>query len=80
MDALRSTTLEQSRGMKVRSSVKKLCDGCKVCPFLIVRLRPTALLQRRSRLQSVMDEPWPMVFDFPFLTFVRYYVSDERSY
>lgn len=26
---------EQVRGMKVRSSVKKLCEGCKVCfPFL----------------------------------------------
>jgi len=24
-------SLEQIRGMKVRSSVKKLCDGCKVC-------------------------------------------------
>jgi hypothetical protein len=22
---------EQVRGMKVRSSVKKLCEGCKVC-------------------------------------------------
>lgn len=25
---------EQVRGMKTRSSVKRLCDGCKVCPFL----------------------------------------------
>lgn len=25
--------LVQVRGMKVRSSVKKLCDGCKVCFF-----------------------------------------------
>ena len=32
VDMMRSTTLEQSRGMKVRSSVKKLCDGCKVRP------------------------------------------------
>ena len=24
----------QVRGMKVRSSVKKLCEGCKVCFFL----------------------------------------------
>lgn len=23
--------VEQVRGMKVRSSVKKLCEGCKVC-------------------------------------------------
>jgi len=25
---------EQVRGMKVRSSVKKMCEGCKVC-FLL---------------------------------------------
>jgi hypothetical protein len=25
---------QQIRGMKVRSSVKKLCEGCKVCFFL----------------------------------------------
>lgn len=56
MESLRSTTLEQSRGMKVRSSVKKLCDGCKVCPCSLFRLRATSLLQRRSRLRSVMDE------------------------
>lgn len=24
---------EQVRGMKVRSSVKKLCEGCKACPY-----------------------------------------------
>ncbi len=30
LDVLRSRNTEQSRGMKVRSSVKKLCDGCKV--------------------------------------------------
>ncbi len=29
---------EQVRGMKVRSSVKKLCEGCKVC-FQLVRGR-----------------------------------------
>ena len=31
---------EQVRGMKVRSSVKKLCEGCKVCfaGFLLVGL------------------------------------------
>jgi large subunit ribosomal protein L36 len=23
--------IEQVRGMKTRSSVKRLCDGCKVC-------------------------------------------------
>ena len=28
--ALDTLKVEQSRGMKVRSSVKKLCDGCKV--------------------------------------------------
>ena len=28
--AVGTQSLEQSRGMKVRSSVKKLCDGCKV--------------------------------------------------
>ena len=29
--------VEQVRGMKVRSSVKKLCSGCKVCfaPLLL---------------------------------------------
>ena len=27
--------LELSRGMKVRSSVKKLCDGCRVGPFFL---------------------------------------------
>lgn len=27
---------EQVRGMKTRSSVKKLCDGCKVCIFFSV--------------------------------------------
>lgn len=26
-----SRQLEQVRGMKTRSSVKRLCDGCKVC-------------------------------------------------
>jgi large subunit ribosomal protein L36 len=26
-----SVVTEQVRGMKVRSSVKKLCEGCKVC-------------------------------------------------
>ena len=30
LDILQSKTVEQSRGMKVRSSVKRLCDGCKV--------------------------------------------------
>jgi large subunit ribosomal protein L36 len=29
---------EQVRGMKVRSSVKKLCEGCKVC-FLLLGVR-----------------------------------------
>ncbi|KAN0065722.1 hypothetical protein ACQY0O_000852 [Thecaphora frezii] len=28
--ALSATSLEQTRGMKVRSSVKKFCDGCSV--------------------------------------------------
>ncbi|EAT92273.1 ribosomal protein [Parastagonospora nodorum] len=28
-NGLRLQTAQQSRGMKVRSSVKKLCDGCK---------------------------------------------------
>ena len=26
---------QQVRGMKVRSSVKKLCEGCKVCVSLV---------------------------------------------
>lgn len=26
---------EQVRGMKVRSSVKKLCEGCKVCLLVL---------------------------------------------
>jgi large subunit ribosomal protein L36 len=28
--------LEQVRGMKVRSSVKKLCEGCKVCLYIFL--------------------------------------------
>lgn len=28
---LQAGVQEQVRGMKVRSSVKKLCEGCKVC-------------------------------------------------
>lgn len=29
--------IDQIRGMKTRSSVKRLCDGCKVCRYLILR-------------------------------------------
>jgi ribosomal protein L36 len=31
ISASRWGLLEQVRGMKTRSSVKKLCEGCKVC-------------------------------------------------
>jgi len=34
LDILRGRNIEQSRSMKVRSSVKKLCDGCKVRKYL----------------------------------------------
>ena len=34
--ALEMATPEMVRGMKVRSSVKKLCDGCKVRGILRV--------------------------------------------
>lgn len=77
--SLEATTLEQSRGMKVRSSVKKLCDGCKVRSHSILKLRATALLQRRCRLQSVMDESRPTLLVSPFLSSVRYNVSDELT-
>jgi hypothetical protein len=33
--ALGKGGLKQVRGMKVRSSVKKLCEGCKVCYALL---------------------------------------------
>jgi large subunit ribosomal protein L36 len=48
---------EQVRGMKVRSSVKKLCEGCKVCLLFFLRL----LVARKSwsvedgRLENVED-------------------------
>lgn len=59
--------------------MKKLCDGCKVCPCSLFRLRATSLLQRRSRLQSVMDESRDSV-GFLFFAFVGYHVSDETLY
>ena len=36
MAVVGTQNLEQLRGMKVRSSVKKLCDGCKVSDFLLL--------------------------------------------
>ena len=39
LDSIRSEAMEEARGMKVRSSVKKLCDGCKVCQALTCTLR-----------------------------------------
>ena len=40
-----ATLPEMVRGMKVRSSVKKLCDGCKVCGS-------------RPEVGGVMEELW----------------------
>ena len=34
LETMRVDGTEQSRGMKVRSSVKKLCDGCKVSTLI----------------------------------------------
>lgn len=46
----------QSRGMKVRSSVKKLCDGCKV--------RPRFLFVGGLRLEIGDDNgSWPLSVD-----------------
>ena len=44
---------EISRGMKVRSSVKKLCDGCKVGHLLDLAGREHSELMVRLCLQSV---------------------------
>ncbi len=43
---------EQVRGMKVRSSVKKLCEGCKVC-FSLAR---SELGVRRGREEGVEED------------------------
>ena len=42
---------ELSRGMKVRSSVKKLCDGCKVCTMVVIY----ALEGRRTYWRVVFE-------------------------
>lgn len=36
LPAIKNGVQEQVRGMKVRSSVKKLCEGCKVCSCILM--------------------------------------------
>lgn len=52
LEILRSKNVGQSRGMKVRSSVKKLCDGCKVRrevnPFASVNIAKIATLDSKG--------------------------------
>ena len=66
--ALGTTTRKLSehiRGMKVRSSVKKLCDGCKVRPnsiplnvqgILLLTARPSECEKERLRLHHMFEE------------------------
>lgn len=46
---MRSQNLEFSRGMKVRTSVKKFCDGCRVSKLSSLLLRPL------SKADQILD-------------------------
>lgn len=70
---LRTATLEQSRGMKVRSSVKKLCDGCKVRPSFIVNPGSNYISATMQSIVLCIGRPRPILFAFQFLYFSRHY-------
>ncbi len=45
---------EQVRGMKVRSSVKKLCEGCKVCLYSPIDLAPGEISRRTCNMEALL--------------------------
>jgi hypothetical protein len=46
---------EQVRGMKVRSSVKKLCEGCKVCLFSTCTLQACNISMKTWRFEELLE-------------------------